>query len=992
MSFEIPCAITSSATLNKAIFSVLFIAWQTVANICASEIVNHAFSSEWYIQFRQHGKLIPGRTDCVSTITSGFQDRLLHFIGPSASLSYCLAYLTFWVLFALAGIAPSSINVDLTPRSQEALIAITNFTFTGGDMDTTLSDPIIRTGSIVDLENRQKTPYGFSNQEGIIVGWPFMDSMDLMGDMIYESDALLYNHTCWWEAPSVNMSQWNTTCTVSETSLKKRTFNLDNLPTTFNSSGFHFIDFDSSVGLFETPLATFLLCDPHARILDGRVLVDHKNMSLTLQSTLAFKNKPKVGNINPDAANVVLGLSLMDALENDDETARIRVGTLASQVFLNDTSLDFSRSEAKPFDVGILPMQDIQRNLNRFMQSGSKVLSSYVHNQDNSKPSTLIHAEGAMQTNQEMLTGSRGFLIITICLFFAATLAMVFSLFFLHIWESPALKLETMIRVFEELGGIEKGMKGFSFPSPTPGSDRPCTQDLLIRLSGFILLEAAFFSLVLVFSKNPILVNIPLSSAEVRGGFNLLFILWQGLAIFLLSHAVSFAFSSEWSLQHQRNNQLIPGQTDRVSRLTSGNDDRLRYLVTRKSSATFKFAFLLSNVLFILNSSAPGTLSISQVMVPNSTSLSIGDLSLVTSSQDDSNDSSFTFPIYRADTLTFLEHHEGFKGFTFRYEMEPHWIMAWPDELSIESSITGAVEYPTDVVKFDYSCIWQTPPEMEVDDDGATTWLIDGYFWSLWSDPLPQFVYLGGIVPLYRYLDVQPDANFAVLVIGTNSSLPVDPDPNKRSIINLDHLPTSFHPEGLLLNNTDAITSHWISPLSVILYCDPSIEASGGRARLSPTKALEVTASGLPAVGNIPHNATTTIFTSALLDVLDTGDETVGQWLGTQSVDMFLANPIMNFTAFPPSGAPLVDLVKLNENFNAFTLSASKAFLDGVTPDPQNQSLLLAHTRSVVGSGEIEQQALTGDKTLGIVERGDAFELSNIASALYHEIVPDIKP
>lgn len=169
-----------------------------------------------------------------------------------------------------------------------------------------------------------------------------------------------------------------------------------------------------------------------------------------------------------------------------------------------------------------------------------------------------------------------------------------------------------------------------------------------------------------------------------------------------------------------------------------------------------------------------------------------------------------------------------------------------------------------------------------------------------------------------------------------------------------------------MLNNSDADPSQWISPLSTVLYCDPHIDVSGGRARLSPQKSLRLAASGLPPIGNIPRDAITTLFTSALLEVLDTDDDTDDKWLGVLSEQMFLQDASLNFSKYP-SGVPLYDLATLNDNFNSFTLSASKAFLDGLYANPKNQSDLTAQTRSVVGTGEVEMNALTGDKTLGIV-------------------------
>lgn len=74
--------------------------------------------------------------------------------------------------------------------------------------------------------------------------------------------------------------------------------------------------------------------------------------------------------------------------------------------------------------------------------------------------------------------------------------------------------------------------------------------------------------------------------------------------------------------------------------------------------------------------------------------------------------------------------------------MEPHWLMAWPDETSIDSSVIGNIEYPTDVIHFNYSCTWRVP-EMGSSNE-ITTWNIDGLTWMMWGSPLSTSPYVGG--------------------------------------------------------------------------------------------------------------------------------------------------------------------------------------------------------------------------------------------------------
>lgn len=62
----LPCSFSSSSTLPKATFTIIFIVWQTLANMSAQNIVAHGFSSEWSILLAKTGKLAPGYTDVVS--------------------------------------------------------------------------------------------------------------------------------------------------------------------------------------------------------------------------------------------------------------------------------------------------------------------------------------------------------------------------------------------------------------------------------------------------------------------------------------------------------------------------------------------------------------------------------------------------------------------------------------------------------------------------------------------------------------------------------------------------------------------------------------------------------------------------------------------------------------------------------------------------------------------------------------------------------------
>lgn len=294
-------------------------------------------------------------------------------------------------------------------------------------------------------------------------------------------------------------------------SSKHRNLNFDNLPTIFNSSGFHFIDYSGADGHFKSPLATFLLCDPHAHILDGKALLSQENTSVTLLSSSPPVNKqPKVGNISPDAANVILGLCMMEVLEFDDDTAPLRMGNLASQAFTNDTSQALDKSRNNPFDFGMLPIDQIQKNVDLFMNSAGKALSSYIKDYDieGTDQLFLMPVQGAIQQDEEALVTSRGLMIATASIFLCTVVLLAINFSYLHVWKSPPFKLETLKNEIER---DEKYVTITFLPSVSDCSVEICptskihlTQIIqLVEGSSYAFLASSFWSLLSWLSFSP---------------------------------------------------------------------------------------------------------------------------------------------------------------------------------------------------------------------------------------------------------------------------------------------------------------------------------------------------------------------------------------------------------------------------------------------------------------------------------------------------------
>lgn len=272
-----------------------------------------------------------------------------------------------------------------------------------------------------------------------------------------------------------------------------------------------------------------------------------------------------------------------------------------------------------------------------------------------------------------------------------------------------------------------------------------------LRITLFILLELSFAALAACCISRPLILPLNLAprarQVEVKGGFTILFIVWQALALFPVKGILSYIFSGEWVYQFSRTGALVPGMTDRVSTLTAGYWDRVRYFRDLMASWSFRIAFLTSLLFATLASLAPGAINVVVVFTPNTMMLEIGNLTI-----PDLNVFEFHFeswnPIERAWLITRLEQIEKSQ---FGYQNERNWMVAWPS-LGLPANGSGAIEYPSDVVRFEFNCQWEEP-----------TWGGDGFYgirganWSVWD-------YLGARQPSYP-LASKPNTPFPMLLL-----------------------------------------------------------------------------------------------------------------------------------------------------------------------------------------------------------------------------------
>jgi hypothetical protein len=210
----LPSSLTPSE--SKGGLTVLFILWQTVAIFPIRDVVVHAFSGEWSIQLSRTGKLVPGTTDRVSTLTAGILDQVVHSFTGTASWSFRMAFAASLALMLLSGLAPGTFSPANIFADVPIQLPIGNFTLTdidpSGALDGIAVFPMERAALVTRLEQIEKSPFGYDVTTGNwIVGWPPV-GLYANVNLEYPSDGVHFQHSCHWEAPVVNVSRgtWTT--------------------------------------------------------------------------------------------------------------------------------------------------------------------------------------------------------------------------------------------------------------------------------------------------------------------------------------------------------------------------------------------------------------------------------------------------------------------------------------------------------------------------------------------------------------------------------------------------------------------------------------------------------------------------------------------------------------------------------------------------------------------------------------------------------------
>lgn len=276
--------------------------------------------------------------------------------------------------------------------------------------------------------------------------------------------------------------------------------------------------------------------------------------------------------------------------------------------------------------------------------------------------------------------------------------------------QSPFLSNE------KELPPIPKLSKFTSFPYSTSTP----TVNYIKRISLFFLLELAFIITGAVSLRKPLFIGFLESLDEAKGGFTVLFILWQTIAVFPLQHIILCIFSHEWSIQWSRTKTPLrdPNRIDQASVLTATAPERIRYLIRGHSSNSFKLAFATSLVLLGLVKLGPGAIGVAPVRQNRRVPVIMGKLSLTSQVPT----ATLSLVLQRAQMIVGLEQ---LGSSSYGFEVPSNYIIGWPSQDS--RNIGAEMSYPSDVVKFNYTCGWEAPVltgEKNIMNGGGIRWMI----------------------------------------------------------------------------------------------------------------------------------------------------------------------------------------------------------------------------------------------------------------------------
>ncbi|EKM82345.1 hypothetical protein AGABI1DRAFT_104370 [Agaricus bisporus var. burnettii JB137-S8] len=467
-----------------------------------------------------------------------------------------------------------------------------------------------------------------------------------------------------------------------------------------------------------------------------------------------------------------------------------------------------------------------------------------------------------------------------------------------------------------------------------------------ISLFTFILLEVGYIVLAAVCLARPVPLRIPLdlSDSEVKGGFTVVVVVWQTLAIVSGAYMANDVYEEEPGATKPNHHTRLT-----VTAVVDFIDHRVTHLIRGRATKTFILAFLASISFFALNSLAPGAISAATTLIDSPITLPIGRL-LSHATADDTQEV-FTAQ-GRANLILRLEMIE---HSPFGFNLESNMLTAVP-RVDL-ASFNGTIEYNSDVVEFHHDCHWEAPQFFNTSGDGVIVSAADQQWFGATVGTGP--INLGssvGPLSLTTFPIMEAVGTSAFIFSGGNTSIPItQSNPPTPFAIDLGSLPTTFSASGA---GVDIKSNSLYAPLSSVLICDASPEISGGRIRITNDGTLKVIASGQTPIGNIPRSAANLIFTNAFqVALLET--ETLAKVNAVNNVAsiMFMANSSTVDWNTARNIRPL-DLPSINKNMDTFMLSAAKAYIDGYRKNGTSV-IVEFDSETVSAMGQKEELALS---------------------------------
>lgn len=361
------------------------------------------------------------------------------------------------------------------------------------------------------------------------------------------------------------------------------------------------------------PLASILICDPQMNVSGGQVTL-YQNRSLLVTSA----NRSAVGNIPIPAARVLLSQSLLEAISvrepyGDTSTS---INYIAASLFMSDPTID---DTSRPFGIPPLKLDAINQKMDIFLASAAK---AYTDGYRSAGQLSL----GDFRTISVAAMGQRQRLkLITSRPLWITTIGIVL----LTVILTALLVLKLQDRVSMNLSGVLIVVQSFATPndvphihetgtpllslrshdpidqltnlhetsSPDAGSHSLNQRSRLIRIAAFMILELIYiaFTTVCLYERALVLPEFMfVHQTEAKGGFTVLFIIWQALAIFPAANSIRHTFCNEWSYQLSQTGQLIPGTIDKVSILPASFLDRAKHFLPARPSELLFLAPLQS--------------------------------------------------------------------------------------------------------------------------------------------------------------------------------------------------------------------------------------------------------------------------------------------------------------------------------------------------------------------------------------------------------------